>query len=509
MRISWTFALCFAAAFVAAAPARADWREASSAHFVIYADEPEKDLREFTRNLEKFDQALRLQRGVTEATFDAQRLTIYVLPNQDALRRVYGAGGRWVGGFYVPRASGPVAYVTPPSEQSGVNLDGQFVLLHEYSHHFMFLHFPGAFPAWLVEGFAEFNGSARFERDGGVSIGLYSKSRLEGLQTSGVRIQQLFEDQRGRQERDVHLANYELGWALTHYLTMSKARAGQLETYVQALANGTPGMEAARQAFGDLSKLGVEVRQYAKKPIPYITMPAERFTDPAIAIRTLSKAEDAAIDVQLRADRGISKPEQAQALLPDARRMAAAWPEDPTAQSVLAQVEFWAGNDAEAIAAADRALKADPKRMRALIYKAQAMERAAEKAHGDAAAWAAARQPAITANRIDPNDPMPFLLYYRSYAVPHLPVPRAAIEGLYSAAALAPYDSDLAMLAAYRLVIEHNLPVARGLLAPIAYSPHARQPNRAATVIDLIDGGKPVPEILAAFEKASPSDEDD
>ena len=40
--------------WVAAAPARAEWREASSPNFLVYADQSEGDIREFTDMLERY-----------------------------------------------------------------------------------------------------------------------------------------------------------------------------------------------------------------------------------------------------------------------------------------------------------------------------------------------------------------------------------------------------------------------------------------------------------------------
>ena len=47
------------AALAVAAPAHADWYQASSKHFIIYADESPKLLEDFATRLERFDQAVR------------------------------------------------------------------------------------------------------------------------------------------------------------------------------------------------------------------------------------------------------------------------------------------------------------------------------------------------------------------------------------------------------------------------------------------------------------------
>ena len=45
-------------ALLAAQPALAEWHEASSDHFVIYADDKDTDLRKFAENLERYHSAI-------------------------------------------------------------------------------------------------------------------------------------------------------------------------------------------------------------------------------------------------------------------------------------------------------------------------------------------------------------------------------------------------------------------------------------------------------------------
>ena len=45
-------------AFILPATARAEWHEASSDHFLVIADQKEKDVREFTERLERYHSGL-------------------------------------------------------------------------------------------------------------------------------------------------------------------------------------------------------------------------------------------------------------------------------------------------------------------------------------------------------------------------------------------------------------------------------------------------------------------
>ena len=84
--------LTFAAlAAASASPAFAAWHEAKTRHFIIYADKKPADLAAFAAKLEKFDRAVRLIRLMSDpAVGDGNRLTIFVLPNDNAVRKLMG-----------------------------------------------------------------------------------------------------------------------------------------------------------------------------------------------------------------------------------------------------------------------------------------------------------------------------------------------------------------------------------------------------------------------------------
>src|SRR5688500_4343027 len=125
----------------------------------------------------------------------ANRGTVYVVPGIVALQRLHRRPN--ARGFYIPRASGSVAF-TP--RRSGLNsnggaddLDAEKILLHEYAHHFVLQNYAGAFPAWFVEGFAEFNSTARFAKDGSIAFGIPASHRAgELMSTRGSSVEALF-----------------------------------------------------------------------------------------------------------------------------------------------------------------------------------------------------------------------------------------------------------------------------------------------------------------------------
>ena len=251
------FLLCLFLLAGAAAPADATWRQASTDHFVIYSEDSSKVLNEFATNLERYDAAMRYIRRLPDhKPSPSNRLTIFVVRSVGAVEKLYGKGGSDVAGFYMGRATGSFA-ITPRSSGGGsqYDLNEQIVLLHEYAHHFMLQTYPGAFPAWLIEGFAEFNSTAKFEADGGVGIGLPANHRAYALAARPMKMEKLLVATVGGLKREEVEPLYARGWLLTHYLTFDPGRKGQLTTYIAAINNGTGSLEAAKKAFGDLDRL--------------------------------------------------------------------------------------------------------------------------------------------------------------------------------------------------------------------------------------------------------------
>jgi len=92
--------------------AEAAWHKAESKHFIIFADEEPADLAAFATKLERFDKAVRVARAMDDPTVgDGNRLTVFVLPDDAAVRKLVGDKSGFTYGYYIGRASGPVAFV--------------------------------------------------------------------------------------------------------------------------------------------------------------------------------------------------------------------------------------------------------------------------------------------------------------------------------------------------------------------------------------------------------------
>lgn len=483
-----------AAASLAAAPAEAKWREATTDHFVIYSEASPKWLTEFATRLERFDKAMRVLRRLSDPPLGlSNRLTIFVVDDIQAVQKLYSKGEREVAGFYIGSATGSVAFTPRSSDESGeYAMTEQVVLFHEYAHHFMLGSYTGAFPAWLIEGFAEYHSTARDEKDGSVGIGIPAFHRAYGLMVAPTLSIEKLLTASGSELNSVEREGlYGRGWLLTHLLHFEKARAGQLDTYLAELNKGTPSLDAAKKAFGDLGKLQKELNAYVRRSsFTYQKVFPDALTIGKVAVRELSPGEDAVMGVRMRSKRGVDRA-QAQALVPLARKAAAPYPDVLLAQVTLAEVEHDAGNFKEAEAAADRALAVDPKSVEGLIYKGRArMALAMAGGAGDPKTWSDIRLLFAAANRADPEDPEPLMLYYESFLAAGLRPTKNAAEGLVYALALAPQDKSLRWMTGQQHLQDGKAPEARAALAPLAFDPHGGESAKwAGRIVAKLDSG--------------------
>jgi tetratricopeptide (TPR) repeat protein len=449
----------------------------SSEHFVIYADDSERDIQRFSERLEQYHSALAsFFSSRSNTPSPSNRITVYVVKNQSEVRRLFGEGGRDIGGFYIPRAGGSVAIIPPVNTSRGTRISqSERVLLHEYAHHFQHENLPFLMPRWYVEGFAEYFSTARFESDA-VFLGLPAEHRAAELSdftiASQVRIEELLEVQAyGDRESSRYNNFYGRSWALFHYLFSTQEGRVQMTDYLKRLNYGESELEAATSAFGDLAELDNTLDKYigSRKFLSW-KMDAAQLRVGEITVRKLNKAEAAAMPVRIRSKRGVNS-EQAAELVISARELAALYPEEAEVQAVLAEAEFDAGNNEAAIRAADLALAQNPVHINALIQKGRALTSIAVKT-GEADDWSAARKHFVEANRVEVDHPEPLVSYYQTFVMQGQAPSAAAVDGLKWAQALAPFDGQLRMLTAVQLMNEERFAEAINVLTPLAYNPH-------------------------------------
>jgi hypothetical protein len=475
--------------------AEAQWKRATSDNFVVYSNGKEESLRAFTAKIEAFDSLLRIMTNV-QAPPVPKRLEVYLLRDANSVARLLGKGGRNVAGFYTPRLSGAIAVVPRIGSGSKYDLDGETVLFHEYAHHFMMQYFPSAYPAWYVEGFAEFYSTAEIGEDGTASIGKAAYHRAYGLIQAApfplARLLSARPDAKTAEEMDSY---YGRSWLLTHMLTFSDSRKSQLSRYLIAFATGMPAEKAATEAFGPLPALDKDLNAYLDSRMSYKKLSGLDAKAAKIVVDKLDPALDALFIDRLNLLTDIDEAEKPR-FLTSVRKEAARFPDNPHALDMLVEAYLLEDKTDEAAALNDRLIALKPDFAPALLRKAEAMADNAKDVEDQKSHWKAIRALIIQANRINNDDTVALLRYYQSFLRQGIEPTKAAVDGLIRTYDLAPQLPEVRMALAQQLIRDKRTKEARAVLIPVAYAPHAAENGTAArAMIAAIDKGKaPEPE---------------
>ena len=477
------FAGLAALAILACLPgtAQAEWREYETRHFLIYSDRPEAEVTKRADRLEAIDGLMRMATKLGDDV-DPVKVRIYVVDTDEDVEKALGLTDSGVAGFYTSNILGPFAVTPRKTTFHQRDFTPELVLHHEYAHHFMLQYFPGVYPPWYVEGFAELVGSSKILDDGKVAYGMPAKHRGENILANWIPLQEVL---RKPAHRLFQFDLYAQGWAMTHFLTFDKERSPQLRQYLTDLTRGKPVEEAAR-AFGDLGKLNKEARSYVSQgSFTYIPVPVPIAAPVIQKSRSISAGEAAVIaetiafqDDDLLAYRKPGARERERKRreenLARIREKARRFPDDAAVHHLLAEAEYGGGHLAEAEAAADRLLTLRPDHVRGMVRKSILLAHSAEKLSGQArkARASEARRLAVRANKADPDDPLPLFAFYQSFNLAgETPTPDA-VDGLRAAVRTLPGDTTVRLLLVERLAKQKNWGEAIAALTPIANSPH-------------------------------------
>lgn len=478
--------------------AMAEWREAKTPHFLIYSQGSEKSLRERARRLEAVHYLMLRANNVADDPHP-YRVRVYVVPTVRDIWKMMEKPNQDVAGFYRPRTEGPVAFI-PEAEQNGLN--AQVVLFHEYAHHFMLQNFPVAYPSWYVEGFAELVSTASFEQAGKITYGKVADHRSYEFEARVVNARDmLMETYRDKAHKTGLI--YGDAWLLTHYLTRSTERAGQLRAYLAAVNRGAPATEAMA-AFGDLGKLSRDVSAYLSAAnFGYVAVPIPETIGQNIQIRTLDIDEAALLPLAMEFTKPMAKPE-AQAFLARVESETSKFPNSIPALTLRAEVELDGDAVDSALATTDRLLALAPQDARAHYWKGEALLARAKAAKDDRAEiLKTARREIIASNKLDSEDPLPLIAFYKVSAMMGVNAENA-IAGLTRAQEIVPQDHALRLTLASALIAKGDTSRAARLLRPLAFSPHKDgATTEAQKLLDQIDGQAKVPSPAAVATKTA------
>jgi len=466
-------------AFTAPA-AHARWLEARSPSFIVYSESSENDLRDAVQRLDDYDRFLRQMTGTTSPT--PAPLPIYLVRSNDKLQQVRPVNDQ-VLGFYTARVGGTLAMAVR-GDRSG--LPGQEVLFHEYAHHFMMLHYPAAYPAWYVEGFAEYMMTAQFEKDR-IEIGRYSQGRAITLvRGQWMPVERLVSTSPSTLNPYQTAQFYAESWLLVHYIFAAPERRAGLTRYLDAMQRGTAEPAAFQTAFGmDHKAFDKALRKYMNGSIAWAAIPRPQSQPGDITVRALPPGADDLLLPELALSLGVREPEREAALLATIRSAAALHPGDAFAQRALARAEIASGDRAAGTAIVDRLL-VDAPRDASLLY-----------IRGLADFYTGRKDPATRAqhfpvangwfSKATEADPTYYQALYRQAQT----LPRrdgkltdTALNLMIRANKMSPLVSELAFDVANALMVRGQFVEAELLLIPLAYNPHGG--GYAARALELL-----------------------
>ena len=382
-----------------AGPASAEWRKAESERFVVYGEGREGELVTFVQKLESFDRLLRLKMGLPIDEVPLRKLPIYLVDGA-GLRWVYPGVAENIAGFYAAREEDIFAVALR-------GVQGDHVLLHEYAHHFMYQNFAYSYPAWFVEGFAEYFATVEFEDDR-IFVGKFNENRGSWLRGSGwVSMRDLLAKRSG-QVRRANATYYPLAWLLTHWFLGDDTRSPMLTAYLRAVGSGVDSLEAMETATGmNREQLKQTLRRYMGR-IPYYSMENPFPAVPVQVTRLSPQAED----VLLLSLRLTGVPEgRGPATLAETRRLAERYPDDVDVLVARGHAGIHLNDRDAGEAALQRALELDPDNVAALQYLADSrLERSREEGSDARALRAEARSLLGRAYRADDANYRTFLL---------------------------------------------------------------------------------------------------
>ncbi|MEC3910620.1 hypothetical protein U5A82_09045 [Sphingobium sp. CR2-8] len=474
----WLKALAgFGLAIANMGTAQAAWWQAQTRHFTVYSEGRDETLRDFAEQLEKFDFLLRRLTGVTSPD-QGSPVKVYLLSSEAKVKEL--ARNPNIAGYYTTSDRSAYAFLARGAKTSKFDMGAEEVLFHEYTHHFMLHHFPAAYPAWYVEGFAEFFSVVNFPKDGSIQFAKVPMARVPGLVLGQpYPLKQLM----SRTTEGLNLKDgdryYGTAWLLTHYYFQNKnAQTAGMTRYLNDLAQGKKDVQPDSYFEGGLDGLEKELKAYMRKRLMMSVIKPQEMTIGTIAVTPLDPAQGALVEDELHLIHRPKK-EEIPGLVTSIRAKTAKYPDSAYALALLAEAEWDAEQGEAALADADRAIAIDPKSSRAYAVRAEAL---LQRAHDSDKAedWKAALTSIVRANRADTEDPVPLALFYRYHAMRGGKMPDIGYDGLYKAFSLLPQNPSYRFQIAHAMASRGDYAAASVLLDPIAFSPHGSDMRQAA-----------------------------
>lgn len=465
-------ALAVTALVSSSAFAQGRWSRIETPGFVIYASGSQDRARDVAADLEAFDALLRRFTGAPAAR-SPTKLDVFLF-GRDEFQETFPGANDNIRGFYSAGVEQIAAYAI---FRDGWGLGAQEVLFHEYAHHFMYQYFNNAYPAWYVEGFAEFISTATIGSER-IVLGRSSEARAHTLfNGSWLPMEELITATTWQLDEDERAAYYAQAWLFTHYIVMQRKNA-QFEAYVRALRRGQEPAAAFSAGFGVTpSDMQRELRAYLRGAPNALALTRPARVAPAdIRVTRLPASADRLLPIAARVARDTVREADEQAVLRQVRTLVGAAPTDDFALRALARAEIAYGSPLSGRALLQPHVEAHPEDVEALYLVGRSYVQEAEAAEGAARAelLAQARRQFSRAYRSNENHVPSLYGYVDSYSGVGMDQDTYAnyLNVLLLARRLAPQVDAISLRAAEALIAAERRSEAIPILRALAYDPH-------------------------------------
>jgi hypothetical protein len=493
------------------AHAAENWVRAESEHFVITSSTTEAKTVSYVQKLEAFRTLTNMLLGGTGGTAQA-KFQIYLLDDPEQMKVVRPNFADNVGGVYFHCSEGSSAYAKAPGY--GQQQDNLTILFHEYAHHVTFQHARTYYPAWFIEGFAEYLSTA-YPARGSISIGETSTMRSYTLGTENwIGFDKILDPKfRVDGDKDADARTiwrfYAQSWLLAHYMLSDPARTKALYAYFTAVGGGGDPIASWESATGiKIDTLHRVLQRYSENML-FMNVPVADYPESSIRVTRLPKGSEHYV---LKASLLTTCPtwEYGKTLLASIAAQKTALAGDPQYRLELAKAQLLFGELGEAETALTEIHAARPDDF--AVNYLMGRVRFAQSERGEGAAKSERMDQAraffiaaYRANKLDaPN------LYYLARSFGNKPnYPDAnVLNAADSAHYLAPAVWDYAFFDFLVNLLANRRDKAAAALAPLGNDPH--NPAQAARVQKALEATKAgmdtnqVLKLLSASPPASP-----
>lgn len=478
---------------LAAPKAEAKWTKYKTDLAVVYSEVSDARTRDFIADIHGLDATLRLLFSVP-ANRKTAPLRLYIFENKSDLTAILPGLPDRVLGVYSPSIDSLRIMVSGYDffPNTSFEVRAREVVLHEYAHHFTFQHLTGAYPAWFIEGIAEWVSTARFAK-GKVEIGDAPSGRGRAIASGDwAPLDVILTKPAHEASFDARAGAYEIGWLLTHYFYSDAAREQKFLQYLQKLRQD-PDQSIAHFEEVMGKKVGAvqgDLRRYARGRLPVLILPLAGGAPPQVEGVPLA-ADESALLATAEALRGTPRPDVRPDLLAKAEADLAKFPQSALAHRSLGHALAWADRFDEAMTRLEKAAALDPADAETLALQGMVLVlKARDKAISTEAA-ASLRAEAL--RRLDEAaalDPLlPQIWFHRAEALDD-DAGRAPIDSLLRARALAPQVQLTAMRLGERFLRAGLAREVEIVLARLASDPHGGDmADRAQRMIEAAKAG--------------------